>query len=272
VKHQPSSALTPDQQRARDAIRELPAPAADPAFRARLKHDFVSGRIGERRRLELAPPWVPQVWLRWATVPAAAAALIVAVGMLNQPPPWRIAEVAGGGTAQVDGKPVPLAPGSALERSLRPGAHVRLPAGAGVTLARAGRMLIEMTPGTEMTLPAPPGRWFGRTGQSWLAGGEVHVTTGPAFHGARLAIETAEARIEVTGTTFAVLCLPVGTCVCVYEGTVRVGERHGALVPVTAGRRRELFNDGSPPLDDAMLVHEHGNLARLVALRGTLLR
>ena len=267
-----SGALTPDQERARDALRDLPSPAGDPAFRTRLKRDFMSGWAGTRPGGVLAPARTSWVWLRWAVVPAAAAALVVAGVVLNQPPRWRVAEVAGGGVAQVDGEPVPLAPASALERRLKPGARVRLPVGASVTLASAGRMLIELTPGTEMTLPAAPGRWFGRSAHAKLAGGEAHVTTGRAFHGARLAIETAEARIEVTGTTFAVLCLPAGTCVCVYEGTVRVGGRHGEMVPVAAGRRREMFNDGSPPLDDAMLVHEHGNLARLAAQRATLLR
>ena len=271
MKHAPSGDLTPDQQRAREALRELPVPAAEPAFRARLKHDFASGQIGERRSLELSTPWTRRRWLRWATVPVAAVVLIAVVSALNQPPSWRVAAVAGGGTALVNGTPVPLSP-AAIERRLEPGARVRLPGTASVTLASAGRMLLELTPGTELTLPEAPGRWFGRAGHSKLARGELHVTTGRAFHGAHLGIETAEARIEVTGTTFAVLCLPVGTCVCVYEGTVRVGDRRGQWASVAAGRRREVFKDGRSPLDDAMLVHEHGNLARLAAQRATLLR
>lgn len=272
MKHAPSGDLTPDQQRAREALRELPVPAAEPAFRARLKHDFASGRIGERRSLELAPPRYRQHRLGRAAVPAAAVVLIAVVAALNQPPSWRLAAVAGGGTALVNGTPVPLSPAAAIERRLEPGARVRLPGTASVTLASAGRMLLELTPGTELTLPEAPGRWFGRTGHSKLERGELHVTTGRAFEGARLAIETTEARIEVTGTTFAVLCLPVGTCVCVYEGTVRVGDRRGQWASVAAGRRREVFKDGRSPLDDAMLVHEHGNLARLAAQRATLLR
>jgi hypothetical protein len=272
VKPEAPLPLTPDQERARAAVRELPAPVVDAAFRARLKQDFASGRIGEAPARVLAPAWGWSTWLRWSAVPVTAAILVVAVVTLNQAPRWRVAEVTGDGVAEVDGRPIPLGTPAAFERSLGPGAHVRLPQGTSVTLASAGRMLIELTPGTEMTLPRAPGRWFGRRVLAALAGGEVHVTTGPAFRGGYLAIETAEARVEVTGTTFAVLCLPVGTCVCVYEGTVRVGGRHGALVPVTAGRRRELFNDGTPPLDDAMLPHEHGNLERLVAQRGTLLR
>ena len=272
MKHAPTGDLTPDQQRALEALRELTGPAAEPAFRARLKQDFVSGRIGARKILELATPWYRQRWRYWVAVPAAAAALLAMVATFDQPPSWRVVAVTGSGTAQVDGKPVALSPAAVLEHSLEPGARLRLPETASVTLASAGRLLLELTPGTEMTLPAAPGRWFGRAGHSELARGELHVTTGPAFHGARLAIETAEARIEVTGTTFAVLCLPVGTCVCVYEGTVRVGSRHGEMVPVAAGRRREVFNDGRATLDDAMLVHEHGNLQRLAAQRGILLR
>ena len=268
----PAAPLTPEQARARDALRALTEPDADAAFRARLKQDFVSGRIGARRDLVLAPARAWPAWLRLSAVPVAAAAAVVALVTFNAPPPWRMAEGTAGGVVEVNGTPVPLEPAGTFERRLTPGARVRLPEGTSVTLASAGRILVELLPGTEMTLPRAPGRWFGRRAVASLESGEVHVTTGPAFHGARLAIQTAEARAEVTGTTFAVLCLPVGTCVCVYEGTVGVGEPHGALVPVTAGRRRELFKDGSPPLDDAMLVHEHGNLERLVAQRATLLR
>ena len=37
---------TPEEDRARDAIRSLPQVEADGAFRDRLKADFVAGRLG----------------------------------------------------------------------------------------------------------------------------------------------------------------------------------------------------------------------------------
>ena len=54
--HRPDP-LTPDETRARDAVRGLERPRADAAFRERLKRDFVTGRIGERRVLELPLAW-----------------------------------------------------------------------------------------------------------------------------------------------------------------------------------------------------------------------
>ena len=264
-------ALTPDQERAHAAIRDLHPPAADPAFRARLKQDFVSGRIGERAALTLpAAPRLP--WLQWAVAPVAVTALVAVVAILNQPPPWQLMGIDGAGEVIADGRPFTLAQPAELGRRLRPGVRLRVPDGASLTLASAGRMAIELLPGTDMTLPAPPGRWFGRSAAAEVTGGEIHVTTGPAFHGAQLMVETTDLRLEVTGTTFAVLCLPVGTCVCVYEGAVRVGAKAGEMVMVPAGRRREVFNDGRPPLDDAMLVHEHGPLERLASRRDELLR
>jgi len=55
--------------------------------------------------------------------------------------------------------------------------------------------------------------------------GEIRVTTGPSFPGAHLDVSTPVAAIEVSGTTFAVILEPHGTCVCVLEGTVKVGRR-----------------------------------------------
>ena len=270
MKPDPPGPPTSELERARAAVRGLPVPDADPAFRARLKGDFVAGRIGRPASLVLAARDRARVaWLAWAAIPAAAA-LVVAVGILDQPPPWRLMASAGAQPATADGQP--LGPAAGAERMLRAGALVRVPKGSAVMLASAGRIAIELMPGTEMILPAPPGRWIARSGHARVTGGEVRITTGPAFRGARLTIETGEARLEATGTTFAVLCLPVGTCVCVYEGRVRVGAKRGAMEGVPAGRRREIFSDGSPPLEDAMLAQEYPPLARLAAQREELLR
>jgi ferric-dicitrate binding protein FerR (iron transport regulator) len=98
---------------------------------------------------------------------------------------------------------------------------------------------MQVAPGTDLTLPASAGRWFGRATRASVANGEVRITTGTGFHGARLAVETPEAMVQVTGTTLAVICEPTGTCVCVLEGSVRVAaQAGGAGVPVSEGHRR----------------------------------
>ena len=236
---------TPDEIRARDAVGSLDRPRADAAFRERLKRDFVAGRLGERRVL-----YPPVAWHRrpgWRLVPAAAAALVVAMALANRGPRWTVLASAGDGVAVVDQHPVPLGHVEELQRALRPGARLQVPAGSEVELASPGGLVVQVTAGTEFRLPAIPGRWVGRrvAGEVWK--GEIRLTTGPAFQGALLRVDTPEASVEVTGTTLAVICEPVGTCVCVYDGVVRVGAKGAEGISVPGGRRRFVFNDARDP-------------------------
>jgi hypothetical protein len=239
--------LTPEETRARDAMRGLERPRASAAFRERLKRDFVTGRIGEQRVLELPLAWHRRLAWRLALAPVALTALAMTVVLANRGPAWTVLAIAGDGVAVVDRTPVPLTHGEELGRRLHPGAHLTVPVAAEVELASASGMVVQVTGGTEFTLPASPGRWFGRRVVGALRGGEIRVTTGSAFHGARLHLDTPEATVEVTGTTLAVICEPVGTCVCVYDGAVKVGPRGAAAESVPGGRRRFVFNDGRPP-------------------------
>jgi len=239
--------MTPAETRARAAVRGLERPRADAAFRERLKRDFVTGKIGERRVLELPMAWHQQRAWRLALAPVAVAALAVAVVLANRGPGWTVLETEGDGVAVVDRTPVPLAHVADLQRRLHPGARLTVPEGSEIEIATAGGMVVQVTAGTEFTLPASPGRWFGRQVAGAVRHGVIRVTTGPAFQGARLRLDTPEATVEVTGTTLAVICEPVGTCVCVYDGVVRVGARGAAAESVPGGRRRFVFNDGRPP-------------------------
>lgn len=243
---EPVAPRTPQETRAREAVRGLAAPRADAAYRARLKRDFVSGRIGERRALVLPVGHRRPFW-RLALAPVAVALLAVVVLAANRGPAWTVLSTAGDGIAIVDDTPVPLGHAEDLERRLRPGARVVAPPGGEVELASAGGMVVQVTGGTEFTVPASPGRWFARRVTGSVRHGEVRVTTGPSFRGARLHLDTPEASVEVTGTTLAVICEPAGTCVCVFEGLVHVGAKGAAGEPVPGGRRRYIFNDGRQP-------------------------
>jgi ferric-dicitrate binding protein FerR (iron transport regulator) len=97
-----------------------------------------------------------------------------------------------------------------------------------------------------------------------LATGEIRIATGPDFRGARLTIATPEARVEVTGTTLAVIREPAGTCVCVMQGNVRVGAGSGAMERIEAGRRIYVFNDGRPPERAEMRPTEVAPLGELM--------
>ncbi|MEK7330313.1 MAG: hypothetical protein AAB113_05875, partial [Candidatus Eisenbacteria bacterium] len=140
--HRPDP-LTPDETRARDAVRGLDRPRADAAFRERLKRDFVTGRIGERRVLELPLAWHQRLAWRLALAPVVLAALAVAVVLANRGPGWTVLATAGDGVAVVDQTPVPLAHGEELQRRLHPGARLTVPAGAEIELASAGRLVVQ---------------------------------------------------------------------------------------------------------------------------------
>lgn len=264
--------LTPAESRARDAVRALSAPAADPAFRERLKREFTTGAIvspfgegageaplpGSRRNVVRGPwraPWAqPFVWA------AAAAVLVLSMLGINRGPAWQVSGDTGAGIAIVDRVPIPMNHTQDLAAALRPGSLVQVPEGAELEVMTPGNMVLQITAGTEAVLPPSPGRWFRREIAAELHRGELRITTGARFHGARLAIATPEATIEVTGTTLAVIREPLGTCVCVLEGKVMVGPKGEPMAEVTSGRRRFVFNDNRAPESDDMRPMERVKL------------
>lgn len=233
-------------ERARDAVRSLGAAPADPAYRARLREAFTTGAFEpvRGRVVPIAPP--RRTWLR-LMAPLAAAAALIAVLVLNQPPRWRLESATGQGVAVVDGRAVPMNHVEELARRVRPGARIQVPADGTLELMLPGQMLVQLTPGTEFIVPDAPGRWFDRSARAELVTGEARLTTGAAFRGARLAIQTPEAEVQVTGTTLAVIVEPAGTCVCVLDGTVRMGPGPHDMLLVPSGGRRYVFRDGRRP-------------------------
>ena len=245
-----------DERRGLDAVRLLDEPPAREEFRARLRAAFVAGTIAEtetgRRFPWIAPiqpaatraarPWFQSPAARWAALPLAAAAAWLVVVLATAPPGWKVASISGAGVAVIDNHPVPLGHAADLERWIRPGARVSVPDGAEIEIMVPGHMVVQLTGGTEAVIPraSMSGAFSGR-----LESGEVRVTTGRSFRS--LALATPEAKVEVTGTTLAVIREPAGTCVCVFEGRVRVGPSEGAMVDVERMNRRFVFNDGREP-------------------------
>jgi ferric-dicitrate binding protein FerR (iron transport regulator) len=264
--------LSPEEKRASEAVRSLRSPPLDAAYRARLKREFASGALaGTGTRERSAPPPLP-FWRRpalaWVALPAAAAAALIVVGALNRGPGWELVSSRGAGEAVVDGVPVPMARAADLARRLKPGVRLQLPTDGEIEIALRGQLAIQVAPGTDVTLPASAGRWFGRSARANVAHGELRITTGAGFQGARLAVETPEAMVEVTGTTLAVICEPTGTCVCVLEGRVRVaGPAEGAGVMVPEGQRRYVFNDARPPETAGIRPNEHVSLQEFRELK-----
>ena len=254
----------------------------DPAYRERMKFAFASGAIESPagRASKARPTVFPFPWgdgrrsPGWRYTVAAAAAIFVVVlaGILNQGPSWRITGMRGAGTVQLDGKPVSVADASMLGKRVPAGVRVEVTDGAELDLRAGGIMALQCTSGTDLILPPPPPRWFARRSALHVQQGEIRVSTGPKFKGASLSITTPDAALAVTGTTFAVILEPTGTCVCVFEGMVRVGPREGPGAPVTGGNRRYVFRDGRPMEDAAMRDVEHVKLgefrdAQMAAMR-----
>lgn len=245
-----------------------------PGLADRLTSGEIAGRAGaaagattgapaesDREPSVLPLPW-PGRHRLWTGL-AVGAALVVAVvtGMMNQGPGWRIAGVRGEGVVLLDGRAVSLGDPSVLGRSIPPGVRVQVSDGAELDL-RAGHVLaIQATGGTDLLLPPSPPRWFARRTSLHMQEGEIRVTTGPRFQGARLEISTPDAAISATGTTFAVILEPTGTCVCVLEGSVGVAPRGTPPAPVVAGNLRYIFRDGRPPGDHTMRDVERTSLA-----------
>jgi len=247
---EPNQERSAAERRAQEAVRGLPPVSADPVFRARLAGSFASGDFPAQAPRIVPLPGYRRGPVAWIAVPAAAAAALVFALVLNQGPRWTLTAAEGGGNVVVDGRPIPMTHPADLARALRGGARVVVPEGAELHLANADRMMIVATAGTEFVLPAAPGRWYGRTVGAFVRYGTLRVSTRPGFAGSRLVVTTPEARVEVAGSTLAIICEEAGTCVCVLDGAVAVGPLAGDMEQVPGGMRRFVFTDGSTEMDE----------------------
>jgi hypothetical protein len=195
-------------------------------------------------------------------VPRAAAAALVAVVTLDRGPVWRVTHVSGEGIAIVDRTPVPLNHVDELSAALHPGARVRVPDGAEIEITGGTALVVRMMSGTDAIIPPTPSRWMHRRVTGRIDHGQWRITTGPAFAGARLEIETPHADVEVMGTTLSVICEPTGTCVCVFEGRVQVGHTPRDRAFVEAGHLRYVWADGAVPKDAGIRSIENEQLGK----------
>jgi ferric-dicitrate binding protein FerR (iron transport regulator) len=239
MSHGTETRPSPQETRVLEQLRAAPPHAADPAFRERLRRDFVSGEFAERP-LVVALPRRRRHRARWVVGFAAAATVAIVAAALNQAPRWTALPSAGTGTVVVNGVSLSVANTSELTRRLRPGARLLLQSSQDLDLVSSGLLAMQLSPGTEMVLPSPPGRWFGRASRASVDRGLLRVTTGRRFGGARLAIRTPEATVHVTGTTLAVIAEPTGTSVCVLEGITHVRPHRGSMTRVHPGSTCEV--------------------------------
>jgi hypothetical protein len=279
VSDRPDDRLTDEEELARRVLLEAPPPRSGASFRDRLRDEFISGAIEvsgtreargrARRKLTPIRGMVRRrrrasVWI--AASLAAAAAVTIVIGTLNQGQKWMVTGVRGDGSVAVDGETVPLSDRAALNRLIVPGAEVKIPEGVEIDLVSGGVMALQLTRRTDLTIPPPPTRWINRRMEMHVRYGDIRMTTGPDFHGTRLNVFTPEASVEVVGTTLAVIVQTNGTCVCVLEGAARVGRMtpNGPtdIQPVRGGRLRFVWKENRPPSSDHMRDMERIRLAQ----------
>ena len=280
--------LSTEAERARKAVGaadERRTPRADAAFRTRLREDFTSGRIAgapagvadQARPPDRRRSWLPVPAWRAVALAGAAAALILVAGLLNQGERWTVMPGDDGtvapGVVDIDGVTVRTTDIVTLAAQIKPGAEIRMLEGGPLRLMSGDAVALELPQGVEFTLPPPPPRWVERVSELHSRMGELRITTGPSFRGSRLSVHTAEAVVELTGTTVAVIRDEHGTCVCVLDGRVRMGPAPGpggdtdpngpdqAMATIPAGVRCLMFREVRAPLLEPVSDAERGKLS-----------
>jgi hypothetical protein len=253
--------------RAQAALEALPRAEPDPAFRARQKEAFLSAVHAQEERPVAARRPGARTMRRAFLALAGAAAVLLAIGVttvMNAGPRWKVAGAQSAhGNVLVNDEPIPADDVASLNEALSPGATIEWNGNGDLELVSAGQLALGIAPGTKMTLPAPPPRWFARTSRGTIDTGTLRLASGPRFHGARVTIGTPEATVEMTGTMLAVIHEPMGTCVCVFEGTVRVRAGTHDMGMVPAGQRQVVFADGSEPVRAEMRPTERVKLGEM---------
>jgi hypothetical protein len=258
---------SPEESRVREAVGFLSEPKPTEAFRRTLRGEFSDGRILERAK---------QNRRRWPTIytilfrvlaPAAAASVIgMWIWQWNSPPAWEVSGLMAEGTLIVDGTSYAMTEFAEVEKYLVPGARLELRSETDLELVSDGVIAIQLTPQSSMRLPAVPGRLFGRSAEGELYTGEIRVATGKDFHGAELFIRTAEADVQIMGSTMAVIRDSVSTCVCAYEGCIFMAPGGDELSEVPNGMRRFVYNDGRP--SEEMAIDDLENMKLQMFIEG----
>jgi len=243
-------------ERIREAIRSSGDVRADAAFRKRLKCEFTRGTFAEPAvasaevRVDRAPRWA------WLLVPAAAVILVVALLLPKAGPSWAVPAVRGEGQVEIDGHTLSTDDPRRIARALSSGGIIQLPGGVSLDLRLEDLLILELDGGSDATLPAPPGRDTDGPLLSEVRNGELRIKTGPGFPGTELHILTTEGRIEIVGTILSVYKGDDFTCVCVLEGTARVGVDEGDLEEIPPGMLKIMFEGGDSRVLEISLGHE----------------
>jgi FecR protein len=223
-------------------------PSASPAFRARVKQQFLAPEpVMVRQRTRMFP-------FVWPFVLAASVAFILHY-VLSQDAKvrWHVVGTDGGGEFIVDGRRIHSSEGPRLLDAVQT-AHEIETFTAGLRLKLNDDLLLEIAPKTRVSqLSFPAAHMY----SIYTNAGSLRITTGPTFDGQRLRVMTDDMETAVVGTTFAVDVEALGTCLCCIAGTVKCDARDGrGMVPTEAGHMCYAFHSGKKP-EWGMAMQQH---------------
>ncbi len=184
--------------------------------------------------------------LRLFLFPAMAAAAALFLFLFRPPTSEFQVRGEGGGTVAIGGLTFPVTDTDAYRDLLVPGAmfHVEGDMATVLEFEVGDRYKLVATPGVEMTVPAT----IGKSGSDLeITNGEIRVTSMEGLAQAPLSIDAPGSRIDVMGTTLAVICSPDSVCVCLLDGNAMMTDRDGSPMQLEPGMRRIRFNDNDDP-------------------------
>lgn len=237
-----------DERKIKEAIRSTGDVRADASFRERLKEEFRSGNIAE---VASRPDGAAvRTWprLAWLLVPAAAVVVLVALLVPRSATTWSVQAIRGEGQIEIDGQAISSGTPELVAAALRSGARIRVPEGLSVDVRLDDVMILEFAGGTDATVPAEPAGDSGNTVIGTVHDGELRIKTGPGFPGSELRVMTPESLTVIVGTIVSVYKGDGYTCVCVLEGTARVGIDDTDLEDVPHDHLKYFFEDGEEPI------------------------
>jgi FecR protein len=242
-------------ERAIRALGRLPrARASEPAERA-ARASFMTGAVQPLREERTVKPGRTMFRRLLLGYSIAAAAAIVFFMIGSEPTmEWVVLDVVEPAGVQVT-EATPPAVGDRLDSGT-----LITAAGSELELQLGDRLRFRMLPGTQIELPKAPGRWFGRSRELELASGEIYGTTGGKQLGFDLDFKTDELTAVLTGTTFAVFRTDLASCVCLWEGGVKVTPSAEPDLPtlLQPNQRVWVYKDGRPrevlPLNDMEIM------------------
>ena len=244
--------LSPREEEALRMAEGMPVRPASPEAKERARAAFLRGAaVPGREPSTVVSRRIPRL------VPLALAASLMALGFYGLAPTdaWVVLGAADG--TAVDGSRVSTGDHFTAGRG-------ETASGGYLDVQLGERLRVVVSEDTRVRLPAGPGRWLGRTRVMDVQQGEILGTTGRRKLGYVLVVHTPEADARILGTTFAVTRNPLGTCVCLLEGSIDVTcNETGQGIRIPAGQKVQIFEDGQSPTLEAL---SSDDLERLQAL------